>query len=67
VSIARLPESAPSNVKAAGQDEILVALRRDASHEHGLWIWAAVDNLRLMAGSGVECAESMGAVRGPAQ
>ena len=67
VSIARLPESAPSNVKAAGQDEILVALRRDASHEHGLWIWAAVDNLRLMAGSAVECAESMGAVRGPAQ
>jgi aspartate-semialdehyde dehydrogenase len=67
VTIARLPETSPSNVQAAGQDDILVALRRDATREHGLWIWAAVDNLRVIADSAVACAESMGAVRGPVQ
>jgi aspartate-semialdehyde dehydrogenase len=67
VTVARLPESSPSNVKAAGQDDILIALRRDASHERGLWLWAAVDNLRLIANTAVECAERMGAVRGPVQ
>jgi len=65
VTITRLPEGGPSNVRAAGQDDILVSLRRDATQERGLWIWAAVDNLRLAASSAVECAESMGAVRGP--
>jgi aspartate-semialdehyde dehydrogenase len=67
VTIARIPENSPSNVNAAGQDDILLALRRDASHERGLWIWAAADNLRLIADAAVECAESMGALRGPVQ
>ncbi len=67
VALARLPESGPSNVKAAGQDEIQVSLRRDAVQERGLWIWAAVDNLRLAASNAVECAQSLAGVRGPVQ
>jgi len=63
VQIARSPEDAPSNVNVAGKDEVLVALRRDAAHEHGFWIWAAVDNLRLAAITAVDCAAALAAVR----
>ncbi len=65
VQIARLPADAPSNVNVAGKDDILVAVRRDASGENssGLWIWAAVDNLRLAAITAVDCANALAAVR----
>ncbi len=53
----------PSNVNAAGQDQVLAAVRSDAQRENGLWIWAAADNLRLTALNAVECAESMAAAR----
>jgi len=36
-------------VNVAGRDEILVAVRADAMHANGIWLWAAVDNLRLAA------------------
>ncbi len=48
VQMARAPEDSPSNVNVAGKDEIMVAVRRDAVHENGFWLWAAVDNLRLV-------------------
>ncbi len=65
VQIARAPEDAPSNVNVAGKDDILVALRRDSAPENanGLWIWAAVDNLRLAAITAVDCANALAAVR----
>jgi aspartate-semialdehyde dehydrogenase len=65
VQIARAPEDAPSNVNVAGKDDILVALRRDSAAEssNGLWIWAAVDNLRLAAITAVDCANALAAVR----
>lgn len=63
VEISRAPEDSPSNVNVAGKDEILVAVRRDAAHENGFWIWAAVDNLRLAAITAVECATALAAVR----
>lgn len=65
VQVARAPEDAPSNVNVAGKDDILVALRRDASQENanGLWIWAAVDNLRLAAITAVDSANALAAVR----
>jgi len=63
VQVARSPEDAPSNVNVAGKDEILVALRRDSSHENGFWIWAAVDNLRLAAITAVDSANALAAVR----
>jgi aspartate-semialdehyde dehydrogenase len=63
LQVARAPEDAPSNVNVAGKDEILVALRRDPSQEHGFWIWAAVDNLRLAAITAVDSANALAAVR----
>ncbi|HEX7285774.1 MAG TPA: Asd/ArgC dimerization domain-containing protein [Candidatus Angelobacter sp.] len=63
VLLARGPEEAPSNVNVAGKDEVLVAVRRDASSEKGFWIWAAVDNLRLSALTAVDCANALAAVR----
>jgi aspartate-semialdehyde dehydrogenase len=63
VTIARGADEAPSNVNAAGQGDILVSLNRDANHENGLWLWVAVDNLRIAALTAVECAETMAATR----
>ena len=63
VQIARSPEDSPSNVNVAGKDEIMVAVRRDAVHENGFWLWAAVDNLRLAALTAADCATALAAVR----
>jgi aspartate-semialdehyde dehydrogenase len=63
VEIARASEDAPSNVNVAGKDQILVSIRRDAAHENGFWLWAAVDNLRLAAITAVECATALASVR----
>ncbi len=51
----------PSNLAATGQNDILVRLRpepsaRNSSVASRLWLWAAVDNLRLNALNAVECA-----------
>ncbi len=54
---------APNNVSVAGQGQVLLTVRRDATKENGFWIWAASDNLRVMAHSAVECAEIMAASR----
>jgi len=56
-------EDAPSNVSAAGQQEIQLSLKSDAAHPNGVWLWATADNLRISALTAVECAESMGATR----
>ncbi len=63
IEITRAAEDSPSNVNVAGKNEILVAIRRDVSHENGFWLWAAVDNLRLAAITAVECATALAAVR----
>ncbi len=57
------PEDAPNNVSAAGQGDILVSLTSDATHKNGVWLWAAIDNLRVSALTAVECAESLTASR----
>ena len=50
----------PTNVSAAGQEDILVsAVPTDANHKNGIWIWATIDNLRVAALAAVECAETM--------
>jgi aspartate-semialdehyde dehydrogenase len=56
-------ESQPSNVNTAGQANILVSLKPEASRPNGIWLWAAIDNLRIAATTAVECAESMTATR----
>jgi aspartate-semialdehyde dehydrogenase len=63
VVVSRAAEESPSNVSAAGQGEILLSCRRDASHEKGIWVWAAADNLRIAANTAVEIAESMATSR----
>lgn len=61
VEIARATDEPPSTVAAAGQDEILLSVSRDATNPKGFWLWAAADNLRVAARNAVECAESMAA------
>lgn len=56
-------EESPSNVNAAGQEQVQVVVRRDSQHDNGFWVWAASDNLRIAALTAVECAESMIAAR----
>jgi aspartate-semialdehyde dehydrogenase len=69
VTIGRLAEDSPNNVNAAGQDDILVSLRRDARQENGFWLWAAADNLRIGAITAVDCAAALARMRskGPIQ
>jgi len=63
VAVSSGPEDAPTNVSAAGQQEILVSLASDPNHKHGIWLWATSDNLRISALAAVECAETMSASR----
>lgn len=48
----------PSPVGAAASSDVQIGdIRPDAAHERGYWIWAAADNLRLMAVNAVQTAE----------
>lgn len=60
VRLGRAADQAPSQVGVTGTTEILVdPIIADRGRESGLWIWAAVDNLRLAAENAVEIAESL--------
>jgi aspartate-semialdehyde dehydrogenase len=63
VTLTGLAEESPSNVNAAGQGDVLVSIQPDANLANGLWLWAAADNLRIVAATAVECAENMAATR----
>jgi aspartate-semialdehyde dehydrogenase len=63
VNVTQLAEDAPSNVSAAGQDEVLVSIRCAAGHERGFWVWAAADNLRISALTAVDCAAALARMR----
>jgi aspartate-semialdehyde dehydrogenase len=63
VTVTSPADDAPSNVNAAGQENILVSVLPDAEHIQGVWLWATADNLRLAATTAVECAETMAASR----
>jgi len=63
VSVAAPDEDSPTNVAAAGQDEVLVEVRRDGRHERGFWVWAAADNLRIAALTAVDCAAALARMR----
>jgi aspartate-semialdehyde dehydrogenase len=52
-------DDSPSNVSVAGQEDIVVSLEGDSQRKNGVWIWAAIDNLRVSAMAAVECAESL--------
>ncbi len=59
VVLTRGSEESPSNVAAAGQGEVLAWIRADVRRETGFWIWAAADNLRVLALNAVEAAQQM--------
>ncbi len=63
VEVLQTAEESPSNVNAAGQEQIQVFVRNDAQQPKGFWLWAASDNLRIAAINALECAESMSAAR----
>jgi aspartate-semialdehyde dehydrogenase len=56
----------PSNLSAAGQEDIMVRVRKDSGEgESGtrFWIWLAADNLKLMALNAIACAAELGRLR----
>ena len=59
VTVTHLADDSPSNVNAAGQNEVQVSVVPDVSDPNALWLWAAADNLRVAASTAVECAETM--------
>jgi aspartate-semialdehyde dehydrogenase len=61
VELTRGAEESPSNVAAAGQEDVLTWVRADAQRESAFWIWAAADNLRVLALNAIECAQQMAA------
>jgi aspartate-semialdehyde dehydrogenase len=63
VAIASPEEDAPSNVSSAGQADLQLTLKNDPTQPNGVWLWAAIDNLRISALTAVDCAESMAATR----
>lgn len=63
VTIPAADEDPPSNVSSAGQADILLSVKSDASQPNGIWLWATADNLRVAALTAVDCAESMTATR----
>ncbi len=67
INVVSQDEDGPSNVTAAGQDEILVSLRADrnagANGDRGFLLWAAGDNLKISAITALECALVLAAAR----
>ena len=63
VHISSANEDSPTNVNAAGQNDIQVSIAADESQSNSFWLWAASDNLRIAAVTAVECAETMAASR----
>ena len=60
VHVRRYSQQPPSQVEVTGSSGILLdAICVDGGHPTGVWIWAAVDNLRLAAENAVEIAESL--------
>lgn len=60
----------PSNLAATGQNDILVRLRpeplgRNSRATSRLWLWAAIDNLRVAAQNAVQCALDLRRLRPP--
>lgn len=60
LKIRRGSQKPPSQVEAAGSNEILVdAIELDAACPWGVWLWAVADNLRLTALNAVQVAEGL--------
>ena len=56
----------PSNLSAAGQEDIMVRVRKDSgvgSKDARFWIWLAADNLKLAALNAIACATELRRLR----
>jgi aspartate-semialdehyde dehydrogenase len=56
----------PSNLSAAGQEDIMVRVQKDSGDgERGtrFWLWLAADNLKLAALNAIACATELGRLR----
>lgn len=56
----------PSNLSAAGQEEIMIRVRRDSADEQTatrFWLWLAADNLKLAALNAIACAVELRKLR----
>ncbi len=66
IEVATTDEDTPSNLAAAGQEDVLVRVRA-ADDESGptqrFWLWLAADNLKLTALHAVACAVAMRKLR----
>lgn len=57
---------APSNLTAAGQEDVLVRVRSGddgAAPTPRFWLWASTDNLKISAYNAVECAQELRKLR----
>jgi aspartate-semialdehyde dehydrogenase len=60
IKVAAPDDPAPNNVSVAGESEIQIArIETDPSVAGGVWMWGAVDNLRLAATNAVQIAEEL--------
>src|ERR1700689_1428397 len=60
IKVAAAGDAAPNNVSVAGEGEIQIArIEADPAIANGVWIWGAVDNLRLAATNAVQIAEEL--------
>ncbi|HTD95530.1 MAG TPA: Asd/ArgC dimerization domain-containing protein [Edaphobacter sp.] len=56
----------PSNLSAAGQEDIMVRVKEDSVEEDGatrFWLWLAADNLKLAALNAIACAGELRRLR----
>jgi aspartate-semialdehyde dehydrogenase len=66
IEVADSDEDAPSNLVAAGQEQVLVRVRSaedETTATNRFWLWAAADNLKLAAINAVACALEMRRLR----
>ena len=66
IEIASSDEDAPSNLAAAGQEQLLVRVRSaedESTAANRFWLWVAADNLKLSAVNAVACAVEMSRLR----
>ena len=53
----------PSNLSAAGQEDIMVQVKQDSGDGRRFWIWLAGDNLKLAALNAIACANELRRLR----
>lgn len=53
----------PSNLSAAGQEDVMVRVRATAGSERRFWVWLAADNLKLAALNAIACANELKRLR----